>query len=265
MSVLFAFAFAVLFSFVGVLPPGIVNMTVANYSVKKSLKRARRFINGAILVVFIQSVLGYYFATFLESHPQVMQNLKLVGSVVFILLTIFFLGKGIQNFIDSKDEIKKTSTKSKLKPFLHGIFISGLNVFPIPYYAFVSLYLSDYIKPERDLQFTYLGIKTAIDKYLTRDALGQTFELPQHMFMMIAMFLASKEKPKDKQQKAKDFYDVISTFEVMIATPTLSGARKIRSQLSSCFKKGTKIQTINDEINIENLYLCNDYKLNKNV
>ena len=95
MSVLFAFAFAVLFSFVGVLPPGIVNMTVANYSVKKSLKRARRFINGAILVVFIQSVLGYYFATFLESHPQVMQNLKLVGSVVFILLTIFFLVKGI--------------------------------------------------------------------------------------------------------------------------------------------------------------------------
>ena len=71
MSVLFAFAFAVLFSFVGVLPPGIVNMTVANYSVKKSLKRARRFINGAILVVFIQSVLGYYFATFLENHPQV--------------------------------------------------------------------------------------------------------------------------------------------------------------------------------------------------
>ena len=95
--------------------------------------------------------------------------------------------------------------------------------------------LSNYIKPERDLQFTYLGIKTAIDKYLTRDALGQTFELPQHLFMMIAMFLASKEKPKDKQQKAKDFYDVISKFEVMVATPTLSGARKIRSQLSSCF------------------------------
>lgn len=95
--------------------------------------------------------------------------------------------------------------------------------------------LSNYIKPERDLQFTYLGIKTAIDKYLTKDVLGQTFELPQHLFMMIAMFLASKEKPKNKQQKAKDFYDVISTFEVMIATPTLSGARKIRSQLSSCF------------------------------
>lgn len=146
MSVLFAFAFAVLFSFVGVLPPGIVNMTVANYSVKKNLKKARKFINGAILVVFIQSIVGYYFATFLENHPQVMQNLKLVGSVVFILLTIFFLGKGIQNSLNSKEEIKKKSAKSKLKPFLHGVFISGLNVFPIPYYAFVSLYLSAFIE-----------------------------------------------------------------------------------------------------------------------
>lgn len=146
MSVLFAFAFAILFSFLGVLPPGIVNMTVANYSVKKSLKRAKKFINGALLVVFVQSVLAFYFATFLESHPQVMNNLKLVGSVVFILLTIFFLGKGIQNFIGSKEDIKKKSAKSKMKPFLHGVFISGLNVFPIPYYAFVSLYLSAFIE-----------------------------------------------------------------------------------------------------------------------
>jgi threonine/homoserine/homoserine lactone efflux protein len=145
-SVLFAFAFAILFSFLGVMPPGIVNMTVANYSVKKSLKRAKKFINGALLVVFVQSILAFYFATFLESHPQVMNNLKLVGSVVFILLTIFFLGKGIQNSISSKEEIKKRSTKSKMKPFLHGVFISGLNVFPIPYYAFVSLYLSAFIE-----------------------------------------------------------------------------------------------------------------------
>lgn len=146
MSVLFAFAFAVLFSFVGVAPPGIVNMTVANYSAKKSIKKARKFINGAILIVFVQCILAFYFATFLESHHQVMQNLKLVGSVVFILLTIFFLGKGIQNILESKEEIKKKSTKSKLKPFLHGVFISGLNVFPIPYYAFVSLYLSEFIE-----------------------------------------------------------------------------------------------------------------------
>ena len=119
MSIFLAFAFAVLFSFVGVLPPGIVNMTVANYSVKKSLKKARKFINGAILIVFIQSILGFYFATFLESHPQVMQNLKLVGSLVFILLTLFFLGKGIQ-------KVSKKQTKTLFTRY----FYFGIKHFP---------------------------------------------------------------------------------------------------------------------------------------
>jgi len=146
MSIFLAFAFAVLFSFIGVLPPGIVNMTVANYSVRKTLNKARKFINGAILVVFLQSILAFYFATFLENHPQVMQNLKLVGSLVFILLTLFFLGKGIQSAINNKVEIKKKLAKSKLKPFFQWIFISLLNIFPIPYYAFVSLYLSAFIE-----------------------------------------------------------------------------------------------------------------------
>ena len=111
--------------------------------------------------------------------------------------------------------------------------------------------LNNYIKPERDLQFTYLGVKTLYDKYLLKDSQKNPIELPQHMFMAIAMFLAQNEE--NKQEKAKEFYDVISKFEVMLATPTLSGARKFRSQLSSCFKKGTKIQTINDETNIEDL------------
>ena len=93
--------------------------------------------------------------------------------------------------------------------------------------------LNDYIKPERDLLFTYLGVKTLYDKYLLKDSNGEAIELPQQMFMAIAMFLAQKEE--NKQEKAKEFYDVISKFEVMMATPTLSGARKFRSQLSSCF------------------------------
>ncbi|PKN14141.1 MAG: ribonucleoside-diphosphate reductase subunit alpha, partial [Deltaproteobacteria bacterium HGW-Deltaproteobacteria-24] len=55
----------------------------------------------------------------------------------------------------------------------------------------------------------------------------------QHMFMGIAMFLAQNEK--NKQQRAKEFYDVVSKFEVMLATPTLSNARTNRHQLSSCY------------------------------
>jgi len=93
--------------------------------------------------------------------------------------------------------------------------------------------LNDYIKPERDLQFTYLGLKTLYDRYLIKDKEGEPIELPQHMFMAIAMFLAQNEF--NAQDWAKRFYDLISKFEVMLATPTLSNARTTRHQLSSCY------------------------------
>ena len=93
--------------------------------------------------------------------------------------------------------------------------------------------LNNYIKPERDLQFNYLGIKTLYDRYLIKDQEGNPIELPQQMFMGIAMFLAQNEK--DCQGWAKKFYDILSKFEVMAATPTLSNARTLRHQLSSCY------------------------------
>lgn len=93
--------------------------------------------------------------------------------------------------------------------------------------------LNSYIKPERDLQFAYLGIKTLYDRYLIKDSKGMPIELPQQMFMAIAMFLAQNEL--DSQVWAKKFYDLISKFEVMLATPTLSNARTTRHQLSSCY------------------------------
>ncbi len=93
--------------------------------------------------------------------------------------------------------------------------------------------LNSYIQPERDLQFTYLGLKTLYDRYLIKDRNGEVMELPQHMFMAVAMFLAQNEF--DCQSWAKRFYDILSKFEVMAATPTLSNARTTRHQLSSCY------------------------------
>ncbi|EMG7217223.1 ribonucleoside-diphosphate reductase subunit alpha [Campylobacter upsaliensis] len=93
--------------------------------------------------------------------------------------------------------------------------------------------LNAYIKPERDLQFTYLGIKTLYDRYLIKNSKAEPIELPQQMFMAIAMFLAQNEF--NPQEWAKKFYDLISKFEMMLATPTLSNARTTRHQLSSCY------------------------------
>ena len=93
--------------------------------------------------------------------------------------------------------------------------------------------LNSCIDQKRDYQFTYLGIKTLYDRYLIKNKDSEPIELPQQMFMAIAMFLAQNEEKK--QQRAKEFYDVISKFEVMVATPTLSNARTNRHQLSSCY------------------------------
>ena len=129
--------------------------------------------------------------------------------------------------------------------------------------------LNDYIKSERDLQFTYLGIKTLYDRYIIKDRNNNPIELPQQLFMGVAMFLAQNEtnpenipdEDKDKVDLsdpksirgywAKKFYDVISKFEVMVATPTLSNARTTRHQLSSCY-----VGSMND--NIEGIF--DDYK-----
>jgi len=93
--------------------------------------------------------------------------------------------------------------------------------------------LEKHIVPERDMLFNYLGVKTLYDRYLLKDSNGNPIELPQHMFMAIAMFLAQREE--DKHEWAIKFYNMISQFEVMLATPTLSNARTTRHQLSSCY------------------------------
>lgn len=93
--------------------------------------------------------------------------------------------------------------------------------------------LEEHLKPERDFLFNYLGVKTLYDRYLIKDRNSDPIELPQHMFMAIAMFLAQREE--DKHEWAIKFYDMISQFQVMLATPTLSNARTTRHQLSSCY------------------------------
>ncbi len=93
--------------------------------------------------------------------------------------------------------------------------------------------LDKHIQPERDLLFNYLGIKTLYDRYLIKDKASKPIELPQHMFMAISMFLAQREE--NPTEWAIKFYNMISQFEVMLATPTLSNARTPRHQLSSCY------------------------------
>lgn len=88
------------------------------------------------------------------------------------------------------------------------------------------------IKPERDLQFTYLGLQTLYDRYFIHWE-GLRFELPQAFFMRVAMGLAIEEKEKEK--RAIEFYNLLSSFDFMSSTPTLFNSGTLRPQLSSCY------------------------------
>lgn len=88
------------------------------------------------------------------------------------------------------------------------------------------------LKPERDFQFTYLSLHTLYDRYFLHHQ-DNRFELPQTFFMRVAMGLALEEK--DKERRAIEFYDLLSSFDFMSSTPTLFNSGTIRSQLSSCF------------------------------
>ncbi len=88
------------------------------------------------------------------------------------------------------------------------------------------------LRPERDLQFTYLGLQTLYDRYFLHSE-EVRFELPQAFFMRVAMGLSVQES--DRNKRAMEFYNLLSSFDYMSSTPTLFNSGTPRSQLSSCF------------------------------
>ncbi|MDQ2834931.1 MAG: ribonucleoside-diphosphate reductase subunit alpha [Acidobacteriota bacterium] len=100
--------------------------------------------------------------------------------------------------------------------------------------------LAEALKPERDNKFQFLGLQTLYDRYfLHKD--GVRYELPQAFFMRVSMGLASREI--DRNARAIEFYDLLSSFDFMCSTPTLFNAGTLRPQLSSCF-----LTTISDDL-----------------
>ena len=88
------------------------------------------------------------------------------------------------------------------------------------------------LKPERDLKFDYLGLQTLFDRYFLH-VRKQRIELPQAFFMRVAMGLSLNEI--NREERAIEFYEILSSFDFMSSTPTLFNAGTLRSQLSSCY------------------------------
>ncbi|HVZ84503.1 MAG TPA: ribonucleoside-diphosphate reductase subunit alpha [Terracidiphilus sp.] len=96
------------------------------------------------------------------------------------------------------------------------------------------------LRPERDDNFQFLGLQTLYDRYFLHKG-GVRFELPQAFFMRVAMGLAVREI--DRDARAIEFYELLSSFDFMCSTPTLFNSGTLRPQLSSCF-----LTTVSDDL-----------------
>ena len=92
-----------------------------------------------------------------------------------------------------------------------------------------------WIKRDRDLEFTYAGLRQVVDKYLVQDrSSGEIYETPQDMYMMIAATLFADYPKKTRMGYVKKYYDAISQFKINIPTPVMSGVRTPIRQFASC-------------------------------
>ena len=96
------------------------------------------------------------------------------------------------------------------------------------------------LSADRDLQFSYLGLQTLYDRYFLH-VRGTRIELPQVFFMRVAMGLALREN--DREARAIEFYEILSSFDFMSSTPTLFNSGTLHSQLSSCY-----LTTVSDDL-----------------
>jgi len=140
MNYITPFFFGFLSAVVGIVPPGLINMTAAKVNHKEGKRNALWFVFGAILIICCQVFFSILFAKIIHRRPDLVTLLREVGFGIFATLTVYFLGLAKK----PKDKTKKLNSKSVTKRFFLGMLLSALNFFPIPYYVFVSISLASY-------------------------------------------------------------------------------------------------------------------------
>lgn len=137
-------------AFAGVVPPGLVNMSVAKTCVEKDKRNGVFVAIGASIVNFLHAFIAILMAKYIFNHPSVRGVLLKIGLVVFAGLFVYFIFAARKNKSKKNQLTKKDSRKS----FAKGFFIANLNIFPIPYFVFISTELST----NASLSFSWLYI-----------------------------------------------------------------------------------------------------------
>lgn len=170
MSLTITFFIGLIVTLIGVVPPGLLNMTAAKISLKEGYSKGIVFSIGVSITVIIQTFIAVQFARYLSNHPDFVDILQRVAMVIFILISIYYL------FIakEKPQPADGINNHSKRNRFFFGIFLSALNMFPIPYQAYMSITLAS------------LGLmdfeKTNIISYVSGAAMGTFVMLYIYIF-----------------------------------------------------------------------------------
>ncbi|WP_412986822.1 LysE family translocator [Pontimicrobium sp. IMCC45349] len=202
MDITFIFIIGLLIALVGVIPPGLLNMTAAKVSLKEGYNRGVMFSIGVCVIVCVQTYIASIFASYLSNHPDVVDILQRVAFVIFVLITIYYL-------LIAKKQPKpqlEQSIKSKRSRFFQGMLLSALNVFPIPYQAYMTITLAS---------FGWLTFEPiSIASYVAGAAMGT--------FIMLYVYIFFFDKIKNKNfTTQKNMNYIIGTITGVIAIITL--------------------------------------------
>ena len=202
MDITFIFFLGLFIALIGVIPPGLLNMTAAKISLKEGHVRGVMFSIGVCVIVIAQTYIAAIFARYLSNHPEVIDILQRVAFVIFVLITIYFL------FIAKKQPKQQIEPKirSKHSRFFHGIFLSAINVFPIPYQAYMTITLASFGWLKFD--------QTSIISYVAGAATGT--------FVMLYMYIFFFDKIKEKSfTSQKNMNHIIGGITGIISIVTL--------------------------------------------
>ncbi|MCB0446195.1 MAG: lysine transporter LysE [Gelidibacter sp.] len=202
MNITILFFLGLIIALVGVIPPGLLNMTAAKISLKEGHVRGIMFSIGVCVIVFLQTYIAAMFARYLSNHKDVVEILQRVAFVIFVLITVYFL-------LIAKSEPKpdiEPHSKSKHSRFFQGMFLSAINVFPIPYQAYMTITIASFGWMEFEL--------TSIVSYVTGAATGT--------FVMLYVYIFFFDKIKSKTfTTQKNMNYIIGTITGIIAGITL--------------------------------------------
>lgn len=132
--------FGFISAFIGIIPPGLINMTAAKVNHKEGKRNALWFVLGAVIIICFQVFFAILFAKIINRRPDLVTLMREIGFGIFATLTIYFLWLAKK----PKNKSKKLNNKSKTKRFFLGMLLSALNFFPIPYYVFISITLASF-------------------------------------------------------------------------------------------------------------------------